>query len=257
MRRSRGVGFAWALPVLAVALALGCGTDRHGSPGPGGSTFTGTVSNASTASAASRRSTWLAWLGEELLGFARTALAQVSDTSLGGITVIARGDGREVSDLTDSSGRFTITDAPTGEVTMVFRRGSCEGSLPIGGVISTSTLTLVSASFVCSSGSDVGTVTVADLGESFVGVTREQPSDRSQVRLCTRVGNDDVTRSVSAPVSATIVDSGGGPATFSDIQKHDQLQIDGFRSAPGDSFGFDTQRIQIQQRDVTDQCAGL
>jgi len=255
MRRSRRIRLGSVLSALALGLTLGCGHDRHGSPGPGGSTFTGTVSNASTAAAASARSTWLAWLGEEILGFARPAHAQATDTTLGGITVIARGDGREVSDLTDSSGRFTISDAPTGEVTIVMRRGSCEGSLPIGGVISTSTLTLVDASFTCNG--SVGDVTVADIGESFVGVTRDEPSDRTQVRLCTRVGSDDVLRSVSVPLSATIVDSGGGPATFSDIRQHDELQIDGFRSASGDSFAFDTQRVQIQQHDVTDECAGV
>src|SRR5207248_3047682 len=104
MRCSIWVRLGGVLSALALALTLGCGTDRHGSPGPGGSTFTGTVSNASTAAVASARSTWLAWLDEEILGFARPAHAQATDTTLGGITVIARGDGREVSDLTDSSG---------------------------------------------------------------------------------------------------------------------------------------------------------
>ena len=130
-------------PNFDQAIFTRIGSDRHGSPGPGGATFTGTVSNANTASVARLRSTWLAWLGEHVLGFARPAYAQARDTSLGGITVIVRGGGREVSDLTDSSGGFVVSDAPTGEVSVLFRRGSCEGSLPIGGVVSTSTLTLV------------------------------------------------------------------------------------------------------------------
>jgi hypothetical protein len=256
MRRSRRGGFVSGFAVLALALTIGCGSDRHGSPGPGGATFTGTVSSANTASVARLRSTWLAWLGEHVLGFARPAYAQARDISLGGITVIVRGGGREVSDLTDSSGGFVVSDAPTGEVSVLFRRGSCEGSLPIGGVVSTSTLTLVGVSFLCSPGSDVATVSLADLGERFNGVTRDNPSDQSQVRLCTRVGNDDVLRTISVE-GADIFDTGGSATTFADLEEHDLLQIDGFRSGTGSSFAFDTQRVQVKEHNVTDECAGV
>jgi len=253
MRTRRPVAFAAALVLAASAFA--CGKDRHGSPGPGGSTVTGNVANAATASVMPSRSTWLAWLGEQIFGFARPAYAQARDTTLGGITVIVRGGGRELSDLTDSNGNFSIADAPTGEITIIFRRGSCEGSLPVGGVISSSTLTLVDASFICSPGSDVGDVSLTDLDERFLGVMRDDPSDPNSIRLCTRVGNDDVERFVAA--SNDIEDSNGNQTSFSSLDRHDRLQIDGFRSDAGDNFTFDTQRIQVQQHDVTDDCAGV
>src|SRR2546425_1521747 len=173
MRRSRRGALVGGFAALARALTFGGGGARPGSRGPGGAPFRGTVSTANPAWVARLRSPWLAWLGEHVLGFARPAYAQARDTSLGGITVIVRGGGREVSDLTDSSGGFVVSDAPTGEVTVLFRRGSCEGSLPIGGVVSTSTLTLVGVSFLCSPGSDVAAVSLTELGERFNGVTRE------------------------------------------------------------------------------------
>ena len=139
---------------------------------------------------------------------------------------------------------------------MLFRRGSCEGSLPIGGVVSTSTLTLVGVSFLCSPGSDVAAVSLADLGERFNGVSRDNPSDQTQVRLCTRVGSDDVLRTISME-GADIVDTGGAATTFADLEEHDLLQIDGFRSGPGSSFVFDTQRVQVKEHNVTDECAGV
>jgi hypothetical protein len=228
MRRSARHRFGWALSAFALALTFGCGSDRHGSPGPGGATFTGAVTNASTA----------------------------SDTTLGGITVIARGSGRELSALTDTNGGFQITDTPTGTVTVVFRRGTCEGSIDMGGVISNSTLNLIGVGFTCAPGSSAGAVTVADVGERFEGVTRDDPTDQSAVRLCTRVGNDDVLRTTSF-VGASFFDIGGSSTTFAAIDQHDLLQIDGFRSGPGTNFTFSSQRVQIMEHDVTDECAGL
>ena len=255
MRASRAGAYAAALPLLVVVLAFGCGHDRNASPGPGGSTFIGNVSNASTSALSLKRNTWLAWLREELIGFARPAYAQTPDNTLGGITVIVRGGGRELSDLTDNSGNFRIDDAPTGEVTVLFRRGSCQGALPIGGVVSSATMTLSGVSFVCTPGSDVGTVTFGSLEEHFLGVTRDNPSDATNVRLCTRVGNDDVLRTVDLS-HASVFDTNGNAATFGDIAEHDRLLIDGFRNAPGDTFTYDAHRVDIQEHNVTDECAG-
>jgi len=254
MRSSRAACSALALPLLGAALVLGCGKDRNSSPGPGGSTIMGSVSNATTASL-SKPSRWFAWLREDVLGLARPALA-ATDTTLGGITVIARGGGRELSDLTDSAGGFQIVDAPTGEVTIIFRRGSCEGSLPIGGVISSSTLTLSGVGFVCNPGSNVGNVTFGSLAERFTGVVRDDPPAQNNLRLCTRVGSDDVLRSISA-LSASVTDSAGNPTTFSAVTQHDQLLINGFRSGADDNFTYNTQSLTIQERNVTDECAGL
>jgi hypothetical protein len=249
----RNLGCAVALS--AAAIVSGCSdSGEDDSPGPGGSTVSGNVSAATTASVAAERR-WLAWLGEQFLGFARPAHAQVTDTTVGGITVIVRGQGREVSDLTDSAGGFVLTNAPTGDVIVLFRRGSCEGSLPIGAVISNSTLNLIDVDFLCD-GSSVGDVTFADLSERFNGVTRDDPDIESNVRLCTRVGDDDVLRDISA-VGADLRNSSGGSIGFGDIEENDLLQIDGFRSDGGSSFTFDTQRIEIVERDVRDECGGL
>src|SRR5258706_4503097 len=88
MRARTTVGSVLGVVGLVVAMGMGCGGDNK-SPGPGGSTITGNISTASTASLERSRNSLLAWVGENLIGLARTAYAQVVDTSLDGITVIA------------------------------------------------------------------------------------------------------------------------------------------------------------------------
>lgn len=235
---------AGAILVVLASLAFGCG---HDSPGPGGATVRGNVSNAATAAVARHRSTYLAWLGETLLGFARTAYAQAPDTSLGGITVIVRGGGREVSDLTDASGAFVVGNAPTGDVVVLFRRGSCEAEVPLGGVLSNSTITLAGATFDC------GTATVGAVGESFSGVLREDPDDPADVRLCVRRGDDDVERRVDMEGAAITGDSGNS-IRFSALDFHDLVEISGSRSGAGETFTFDTASVHVARHEVRDDC---
>lgn len=248
-RRSRS---AYAMALLAVAVMIGCG-GKNDSPGPGGSTILGNVGAADTADVGRRRSVWLAWLGEHVLGVARAAYAQTRDSSLGGITVIVRGQGREVSDLTNDSGGFTVADAPTGDVEVIMRRGSCEASLPLGRVISSSFITLFDTDFSCPDGSNSGAISVAGIAERFVGVTREDPDDRADVRLCVREGDNDQLRSVDVR-GAVFDDEDGRPIDFGDLDLHDLVEIDGDRSGPGRGFDFATISVRIADHDVRDDC---
>ena len=210
-----------AAALLVTVLAFGCGKD---SPGPGASTVSGNVSTATTG----------------------------LDVSLRGITVIARGSGGETSDITDSAGGFILSGAPTGEISLTFRRGSCEAALAFGGVISSSTLTISNVSFNCPSGT--ATVSAGGVSEKFLGVVRGEPSSPdADMKVCTRVGSDDRSRHIT-PDGASVQDQGGQPTTFSDIQKRDLLEVQGDRSGPGNSFDFHVQNIRIQQRDTQDVC---
>jgi hypothetical protein len=246
-RRSAGTLF-----VLAALVGLGCGSD-HDSPGPGGSTISGNVSNASTAAVTSARSKLFAWLGESVIGLARNAYAQSLDVSRGGITVVVRGGGREVSDLTDASGSFVVSDAPTGDVVVLFRRGSCEASLPVGGVLSSSTITLSGVSFLCASGS--ATATVNAVGESFAGVLRGDPapSERADVNLCVRRGDNDVERHVNMDSAAFQGDSGNA-IEFGALDGLDLVQVDGGRSGAGETFTFTASNVRVTRHDVKDDC---
>ncbi|MGH7823106.1 MAG: hypothetical protein ACREQ9_25380 [Candidatus Binatia bacterium] len=238
---------AAVLSVVAGMSMLGCGDDP---PGPGGSTIAGNVSNAETAEAASARGSWLAWLATEVVGLVRVAHAQGSDTSLDGILVIARSGGRETSGITASSGDFFLSSAPTGDVTILFRRGGCEASVPIGSVASNSTITLSDVSFVCTGNS--GNASIDEISEIFAGVARDDV-DAGSVRVCVRVGSDDRTRTVSTQ-GAIVQDESGDTTTDAAIREDDLLEIEGNRSDAGNSFTLDTERIRILDRDVRDVC---
>jgi hypothetical protein len=239
-----------AAVLLAAVMTFGCG---HGSPGPGGSTITGNISSADTAQLVREQSSWLAWLSDTLLGFARSAYAQTRDSSLGGITVIARGGGREVSDLTDSAGGFVVSNAPTGDIQLVLRRGSCEGSIPFGGLVSNSTLTLSDMHFGCPAGSDAGSLSVTGVSETFVGVVRDA-NHANDVELCVREGDNDVTRHTDMS-GAAFEDPSGAQTSFDDVHQHDQVVVSGDRSGAGNSFTFAASNVQVQRHDVRDDCA--
>lgn len=250
MRPNRGTFIAAATAFAATTAFVACGGS---SPGAGGSTIQGQVASANTATLERTRQTWLAWLGEEFLGFARPAYAQARNTSLGGITAIARGQGREVSDLTDSSGNFTMSNAATGDVTMVFRRGSCEGSAPLNAVISNASLTIAHVTFSCPVGSDAGNVGLANISESFAGVMRDDPDNPNDVRLCVRAGNEDANRHISTQ-GATVRGQEGNPTSFGSLARLDLLQVTGVRD-DGAPFLLDTQDVQIIKRGVRDDCS--
>ena len=254
MRVRSTVGSVLGVVVLTIAMGMGCGGDNK-SPGPGGSTITGNVATASTASLEKSRRTWLAWVGENLVGLARTAYAQVIDTSVDGVTVVVRGGGREVSDLTGTSGDFVVTNAPTGDVDVIFRRGGCEATLPLGNVISNSTITLQDADFSCPSGSGTGTIDAAGgIFETMQGVIRNDDDPETEVTLCVRQGNDDRDRDVDFS-EANLEDEDGRSTSFAAFRTNDLVEVSGERSGSGDGFDFITDLIRLRDRDVRDDCA--
>jgi hypothetical protein len=190
-------------------------------------------------------------VGEEVLGLARHAWAQAGNTSLEGITVTVRGEGREVSDTTGPSGDFTVPDAPTGEVDLVFDRDGCQGALPLGSVVSHSTITLADVAFSCASGSGAASLSVGSIAESFDGVVRDDaPAD---AKLCVRVGNDQRTRRIAFG-NASVLDRSGRPTTTADVDDNDLLDVQGRRSGAGNTFSFDATRVQIVDENVQDAC---
>jgi len=253
MRARRAVRSVLGVTGLIIAMGMGCGGDNS-SPGPGGATITGNILTASTASLQKSRRTWLAWAGENLVGLARTAYAQAADSSVDGITVIARGQGREVSDLTGGSGDFVITDAPTGDVDIVLRRGGCEGTLPLGNVISNSTITLEDVDFTCPSGTGTGLVDPAGTFEVLQGVIRNDDDPESAVTLCVRQGNDDRDRDVDFE-TADLEDEDGRSTSFASFRTLDLVEVSGERIGTGDSFDFHTDLVRLRDRDVRDDCS--
>lgn len=157
--------------------------------------------------------------------------------------------GREASDVTDASGSFSLGNAPTGEVTVVFRDGDCEASFPLGGVISNSTITLSDVSFLCAD--DPGSATPTSISETFRGVARDNPGD--EATLCVRVGSDDRNRTVPLD-GAAIEDENGQPITAAALEENDLLEVTGDRSTTGSSFSFATDTVRIVDRDVEDVC---
>ncbi len=235
------------LAVLVASAGFGCG---HDSPGAGGAVVSGNVSTASAA-ALRERSSWLARIGEEVFGLARTAHAQTASTALGGITVVVRGGGREVSDLTDDSGNFNVVDAPTGDVLVLFRRSSCEAELPLSGVLSNSTIALGNVSFVCVS--SAGTATASSIQEQFSAVIRNDPDTQDDVRTCVRRGGNDTDRHIDMD-GATFFGDSGNQVDFGDLQIHDELDVAGTRSAPGETFTFTTSTVHVHRHNVKDDC---
>ena len=255
MRLRRSVGSVFSVVVLTGVMAMSCGGDGDDdSPGPGGATISGNIATASTASLERSRSSLFAWIGENIIGLARNAYAQVVDTSVGGITVIARGQGREVSDLTGSNGEFVVVDAPTGDITVIFRRGACEASLPLGNVISTSSIILDDTDFSCPSGSDVGTVDPTTILESFQSVLRNEDDPEDSVTQCVRLGDSSTDRDVDF-TTARLEDEDGDVTSYAAFQTNDLVQITGERIGSGDGFGFIADLVEIIDRDARDVCA--
>jgi hypothetical protein len=237
--------------VLVVsALTLGCG-GGGGPPPAGASNVSGNVATADTARLERMRKSWLAWLQEHTLGFVRSAYA---DSSLGGITVIGRSGNKEVSDVTDSSGNFALTKGPTGNSTLIFRRGGCDAQIALADVISQSTLVLADIDYVCTT--NPGTADPASISETFLGVLRDNPeSPDNPTRICVRVGDNDITRNVVID-GATIQNKAGQPAIFADLAHFDTVEVRGLRSTSGATSNFVVQNVRILDNNSRDKCAG-
>ena len=125
MRRFGMLDGAAIAGIAVIALVgFGCGGDGGGGGGPT-STIQGNVADSPGATLQRTERSWLAWLREDVLGFAKNAVAQ------SGVVVTARGGGRRVSDETASDGSFDIDGAPSGDVTVTFQDGDCAASQEI------------------------------------------------------------------------------------------------------------------------------
>ncbi len=237
--------------VVAATLALGCG--GGGAPGPGGSRISGGVATADTARLERSRQTRLAWLRERIPGLVRSAYA---DASLDGITVIARlGNNREVSDVTDASGDFELENAPTGNLALILRRGGCEAALPLDEVPSQSTLVVSAIDFVCTA--DPGTAVPGGIAETFLGVLRDNPENPdADARLCVRVGDDDLTRTVVIG-DAPIQNQAGQTINFPALGENDLVEIQGTRPTSGDTNPFVVENVRVLDTNVRDKCETL
>ena len=229
---------------LIVALAIGCGGDGGGGGTSDTSTVNGNVSSASASIQQVRRS-WLAWANEELLGFAKHVFAQAS-TDLDAIQVQAGG----VSDITDGEGDFDLPGAPTGNVTVTFARGNCQGEVVLPDVTRNAVVTLEDVDFDCTGARP------AKVSEIFRGVIRNVPgSPNGNLNVCVVSGGSQRTRVVKIQ-DATFADAGGGAASFGDLDEGQLIEADGEREGLGASSALDADTVQILGAGNVDDCTG-
>jgi len=228
---------------LIVALAIGCGGGGGGGRSDT-STVNGNVSSASASIQPVRRS-WLAWANEELLGFAKRVFAQAS-TALDGIQVQAGG----ASGITDAQGDFALPGAPTGNVTVVFARGNCQGEVVLPDVTRNAVVTFEDVDFDCTGARP------AKVTETFRGVIRNVPgSPNGNLNVCVVSGGGQRTRVVKIK-KATFQDSGGAAATFGDLNEGQLIEAAGEREGLGTSSALDADTVQILGAGNADDCSG-
>lgn len=214
------------VPAIALALAassFGCGDDNDGNddaPGPGASRIAGDVSAIDDAGGVS------------------------------GIVVSAQGDGDDPTNITDSTGSFLLSTAPTGDVNVSFNRGNCNASFVLGAVVSSSSITLSDVAVDCIA---PATATPASISETFQGVIRNNPG--ANVQLCVRVGSDDRNRESIAISGATqIRDQNNNTIVLGDLEDNDLVELTGSRTATGTVFTYNATSIRIVDRDIEDVC---
>ena len=218
------LGFAAVVAAGALTFAA-CGSDDNDDNddnplSPGGSTITGTVSNANTN----------------------------GDLTLAGITVTSQSD-ETVTTTTNASGAFSLPASGTGDVIVSFSRGvGCTSSFVLGNVISRSSLTLGGVTVTC------GAATVGSISETFNAVIHEDPSGvLTPIDTCVRVGEDNQFRDIDAG-SATITDVDGSATSFEQFADENLIEATGTRPAPGAAGVLDASSIQIVEGDVFDPC---
>ena len=244
MEKQRGRrGAILVTGVLLGALGIGCGGGGGGGGG-GGATISGNLTSASTAARESR-ATWLALLGEEILGFARRAYAAV-DNSLGGVTVMVARGGRQAAATTGADGRFDVGDAPSGDVTVSFVRGSCDATVSLPDVADGSTLVLQDTTLNCNNASP-GKIT-----EAFQGVLLNKPSSpNGNLQVCAFGGGGNHIRAVKTN-SAEFVGT-----SFAALQVGDLIEATGDRAGNGANSTLFAASIQKVGTSSTGNCAGI
>jgi hypothetical protein len=177
----------------------------------------------------------LAWAAEELFGLAREAYAAANST-LGGVKVSVVGPGGTSSTDTDANGRFTVQDAPTGDVIVSFHRGECDASVPLNDVSDGEIVHMNSVTFDC------GRATVADLTETFQGVIDNKPaSPNGNLNVCAETDGGNHVRAVKtghAQFEGT---------SFADLQEGDLIEVTGQRAGVGANSAVDASTIQLVQ----------
>jgi hypothetical protein len=238
----------WQMLVLAGALAaattLGCG---GGGGGGGGGTarITGNVADATTSARETAHTTWLARLGEELLGLARRAYAAVDDT-IGGIAVKVKKGSSESDGLTDDQGDFDVPGAPSGDVTVSFGRGNCEASLPIPDVVDGSTIELQDVSVDCDNAQPDKFV------ETFQGVILNKPgSPNGNLNVCAFGGGGNHIRAVKT----TDADFVG--TSFDDLAEGDIIESTGTRAGNGANSTLFATSVQKVGTSSTGNCGTI
>jgi hypothetical protein len=235
---------------LATSLSLGCGGGGGGGGGGSASTITGNVSSAATDSLAELKRNWLVRFAEDFLGIARRAFAQATDTSLGDIDVNASSvNGARASDKTDAAGNFTLGGAPTGDVTVIFSRGRCEGEVVLPDVTQNGLIALDDVAFDC------GGARPSKVSETFQGVIRNVPSSANgNLNVCVASGGGSRTRVVKIK-SAVFRNEAGGVASFDDLADGQQIEASGEREGLGSSSALDANLVRILGTGG-DTCAG-
>jgi hypothetical protein len=229
------VGLVLAIGVLAAAVS--CGGDGGGGGG-GSSNIAGNVSSVSTASSTSGRASWLVRLASEVVGFARKAYAQV--VGVDDVEVFA---GRG-TDLTDEDGDFDV-DAPTGDVTVRFRKDDCEAEVDLPDVADGSSIDLADVDFDCD------TANPAEIAESFEAVVRNKPASPSgNLSVCVDLGSGFRNRVVKI---AGAEFQGG---TFESLAEEDRIAVSGVREGQGQPSALDADVVTILGANGGDPCSG-
>lgn len=236
---------------LTVALAVGCGGGGGGGGGDGGgrsSTIQGNMSSAPSASIQPELRRWLAWASEEILGLARRAFAQ-SSSDLGGVQVRASGvSGSGVTDTSDDQGNFALPGSPTGNVTVVFSRGRCQGEMILPDMTNDAVVTLEDVDFDCTGARP------AKVSETFQGVIRNVPaSPNGNLNVCVASGGNELTRIVKLNDTA-IQDANGTPTSFNNLEKGQLIAADGEREGLGTSSALDADTVRILSAGHSDDC---
>lgn len=236
---------------LVVAVFVGCGGGGGGGNGAG-ATVTGNVSSAATAANETANNTWLARLGEDLLGFARRVHAAMEDTSVNGIMVTVAHGKNQMVGMTDAMGDFRVGDVPTGSVIVSFSRGACNAPVPIDDMIDGSTLQLVNVTIRCNS------ATPAAVVETFQGVLENIPaSQNGNLNVCAFGGASNHVRAVKTDTNTSFENSNGGAASFSDFAEGDLVEATGQRKGIGTFTALTATTLRRIGSGNTDPCKSI
>jgi hypothetical protein len=245
MKRTARAGMSAGGTLLA--LMLGCGGGGGG--GAASSTIRGNLASAPDASIQPLRKSWLAWAEDEILGVARRAFAQSSD--LGGVEVRATAvDGSSASDSTDDRGDFEVRGSPTGNVTVIFSRGRCQGEVILPDMSRDAVVTLEDVDFDCTGARP------AKVEEAFRGVIRNVPSSpNGNLNVCVAAGAGRRTRVVKLNDTA-IQDANGTPTSFNNLAEGQLIEASGEREGLGASSALDAETVKILGEGNRDDCGG-